>query len=135
MTEQFKIMVVDDNPSLSELVVETFNDEYRIFTFDSGEEALNNMDAVSPHLVLLDIMMPGMNGFEVCKAIRANKMHEGIKILFLSAKTALQDRLAGYEAAADDFLVKPFDTAELKAKVKVFYRLVEEEKKREQIVF
>ncbi len=125
MTEKYKIIVIDDNPSLCELVFESLKDDYEIYSFYSGEEALEQMIDVMPHVVLLDIMMPGIDGFEVCRRIRADDRISGIKVLFLSAKSSLEDRLTGYEVKADDFLVKPFDSEELKAKVGVYQILRE----------
>ena len=124
MTEKYKVMVIDDNPSLCELVSESLKDDYEIHPFYSGEEALDQMADVKPQVVLLDIMMPGMDGFEVCRRIRAEDRFSGIKVLFLSAKSSLEDRLTGYEVKGDDFLVKPFDCDELKAKVGVYFRLI-----------
>ncbi len=130
MTELYKIMIVDDNPSLCELVSETLIDDYEIFKFYSGEEALEHIKEVKPHVLLLDIMMPGLSGFEVCKKIREEATLPNLKILFLSAKSSIQDKLTGYDVKGDDYLVKPFDCDELKAKVGVYIRLIEEEEKR-----
>ena len=133
MTDRYRVLIVDDNPSLCELVSETLRESFDVFRCHSGEQALERIGEVMPHIVLLDIMMPGMNGFETCRRIREDGRMQSVKILFLSARASLQDRLTGYELQGDDYLSKPFDTEELKAKVGVYARLIREEEKRKAV--
>ncbi len=87
----------------------------------------------APGIVLLDIMIPGMDGYQVCQQMRAEPELEDTKIILISGKQALKDRLKGYEAGADDYLKKPFDKKELLAKISVFARLFQEEKKSRRV--
>ncbi len=89
----------------------------------SGEEALELLPQIRPDVVLLDIVMPGMNGYEVCRRIREHERHGLAKILLISGRGETPDRLEGYRAGADDFITKPYDNEELRAKVSVYLRL------------
>ncbi len=132
MTQTFRIMIVDDNETILDLLSTILEEDYEILACESGENALVEIHNFKPHILLLDIMMPGMNGYEVCRKIRADKTLSYTKILFLSARGMLEDRLKGYEVEADDYLVKPFENDELLAKIRVFIRLIREEEKRKQ---
>ncbi len=125
-------MIIDDNPSSRDLVSEILEDDYEISMFESGKDALAEIHQIMPHIILLDIMMPVMDGYEVCRRIRAEEALSEVKILFLSAKASLNDRLKGYEVKGDDYLIKPFEHAELQAKISVYIRLVMEKEKRKQ---
>lgn len=119
---QIKLLIVDDEKKNLNAVKRIFADEdYTLVTASDGKEALYQVEAHSPALVILDIMMPGMDGVEVCKKIK--KKHENTMVLLLSAKSSLKDRLAGYSANADDFLVKPYEPDELVAKANILLRL------------
>ncbi len=126
MKTQHKILAVDDDPINLEILEEILED-YDLLTASSGEEALEVAEVHQPDLILLDIMMPGMNGYEVCKKLRGNQDLKHAKIVLVSAKAMTSERLAGYEAGADDYLTKPFDSDELLAKVTVFLRLLSAE--------
>ncbi|MEA3361117.1 MAG: hybrid sensor histidine kinase/response regulator [Thermodesulfobacteriota bacterium] len=76
-----------------------------------------------PDLIILDIMMPGIDGYEVCSRLKSNTKTSGIMVLFLSAKMTLEDKLTGYDVDADDYIIKPYDPEELKAKVRILLRL------------
>lgn len=118
-----KILAVDDDPLNLEIIEELFAEEYTLTTASSGPEALEIAEKLRPDLVLLDIMMPGMDGYEVCKRIRSRETLKYTKVLLVSAKAMVSERLKGYESGADDYIVKPFDHAELGAKLRVFLRL------------
>ncbi|MBT4643548.1 MAG: response regulator [Deltaproteobacteria bacterium] len=133
MEFQQKILIVDDDKKNIKILSIMLADDYEVITATSGEEALDILESFIPDIVLLDIMMPGTDGYEVCRIIRTEKLLADIKILLVTAKTDLQDRLKGYEVGADDYITKPFTGDELLAKVKVFARLNEEENKLKQL--
>ncbi|MBU3915343.1 response regulator [bacterium] len=127
-----KILIVDDNKLNQKIIIEILKEDFTLETADDGEKALGIIQEFRPSIILLDIMMPGIDGYEVCKRVKQNTEYSNIKILLVSAKTTVEDRLRGYEVGADDYIVKPFDEDELFAKVSVFGRLVEEEEKRKE---
>ncbi len=117
-----KILIVDDNPSNVKILKERL-DDYQLEVAESGEEALDIAPRFRPDLILLDIMMPGIDGYEVCRLIRFDETLRGTKIIMVSAKAMRHERLDGYAAGADDYIAKPFDGQELLAKVRVYLRL------------
>ncbi|MFO1433075.1 MAG: response regulator [Candidatus Competibacteraceae bacterium] len=123
MSTKEKILIVDDNPTNIEILEEYLEDDYELAIATSGEEALQKAATFQPALILLDIMMPGMDGYEVCRRIRAHPQLCQAKIIIVSAKAMLTERLEGYTAGADDYITKPFDEEELLAKVRVYLRL------------
>jgi two-component system, sensor histidine kinase and response regulator len=123
MTTRSKILGVDDNPTNIEILEELLAEEYNFRAAKTGEEALKTAVEFRPDLILLDIMLPGINGYDVCRQLRANPALKYVKIIMVSAKAMTSERLRGYQAGADDYLVKPFDEEELTAKVKVYLGL------------
>ena len=124
MEHQDRILIVDDNPINVEILEEALLDEgYYLETAASGEEALEIVPDFNPALILLDVMMPGIDGYETCRRIRANPSLRHTKIILVSAKAMVSERLQGYEAGADDYICKPFDIEEFLAKVRVHLRL------------
>ena len=117
-----KILIVDDEQRNVNILLELLED-YQTATAANGDRALELVEDFQPDIVLLDIMMPGIDGFEVCKQIRSNSLCPFTKIILVSGRTQLSDRITGYRAGADDYVVKPFDQDELLAKIKVFTRL------------
>ncbi len=119
-----KILVVDDVPSILSYLKDILTDaNYEVATAGGGEEALAYLTSFKPDLILLDIIMPGMDGFEVCRKIRANPANDPVKIIMVSSKSELKERLKAYETGVDDYIGKPFDEHELLAKIHVFMRL------------
>ncbi|MEM7255549.1 MAG: response regulator [Pseudomonadota bacterium] len=116
------VLAVDDTDDNLFILRGFLGKHYNVHTAQDGEEALRVMPSLQPALVLLDVMMPGIDGFEVCRQIRKGPQSQ-TKVLMLSARDQLQDRLAGYEAGADDYITKPFDEQELLAKVSVYLKL------------
>ncbi|MBF0452629.1 MAG: hybrid sensor histidine kinase/response regulator [Candidatus Magnetomorum sp.] len=125
MKNTCKLMIVDDEPMnlfVFQDILSTY-DHYICEYVNSGEKALELCPVFCPDIILLDIMMSGIDGYEVCKKIRQNPKHQFLKIIMVSGKGMLEERLKGYEAGADDYIVKPFDNEELLAKINVFARL------------
>ena len=104
-----RVLVVDDDELICDLVSETLNFEgFEVETAFSGEQALRMLAQSHPDLVLLDIMMSGIDGFEVCRQILNNPATHHIPIIFLTAKGQFEDELRGYEEGAFDYITKPF---------------------------
>ena len=119
-----RVLVVDDILSNVKLLEAKLTSEYfEVVTAYSGLEALAKMDESEPDIVLLDVMMPGMDGFEVCRRIKANPKTAHVPVVMVTALDQPSDRVAGLEAGADDFLTKPVDDAALFARVRSLVRL------------
>jgi DNA-binding response OmpR family regulator len=117
------ILLVEDEPSVGELVRGYLGrDGYRVLWVRSGEEALVELERHPVRLVLLDIGLPGMDGFEVCRAMRSRSQ---VPILMLTARDEEPDRVVGLEVGADDYLTKPFSPRELAARIKAILRRTE----------
>ena len=123
MKQKHKILVVDDNEMNLTILEEILESDYTVRTCRSGEEALGVLSDFQPEIVLLDIMMPGIDGYEVCRRIRQEKKLAHTKVIMVSAKAMVGERLQGYEVGADDYVTKPFNDDELLSKVRVFLRL------------
>ena len=122
-----KILIVDDSPVNVNIIKHRLKDgNFELEKAYSGEEALTIATEFMPGLILLDIVMPGIDGYEVCRRIRRNPSFKNTKIIMVSTKTAIAGRLEGYEAGADDFVTKSVDKEELLAKVRVYLRLREQ---------
>ena len=120
-----RILVVDDEEKVLKSIQRIFLDEQDIELklVDNGAAALQEIQSFKPDAVLLDILMPGQDGYEICRIIKSDPRTTGVMVLLVSGKTALEDRLKGYEVAADDYITKPYDPEELKAKVRILLRL------------
>ncbi len=128
------ILIVDDNPHNLQVLGNLLREEkYEIEFAVSGEATLDWLKNRQFDLILLDINMPGMNGFEVCKKIRSNKETHEIPIIFLSAESERESILKGFEVGAQDFVIKPFDSRELLARVKTQLDLKSKTEKLEKI--
>ncbi|MDH3598060.1 MAG: hybrid sensor histidine kinase/response regulator [Candidatus Tectomicrobia bacterium] len=123
MTLHDRILIVDDHPGNVEILEDILADDYPLATASSGEDALILARTFRPALILLDIMMPGMDGYDTCRRLREMPTLRHTKIVMVSAKAMVNERLYGYEAGADDYVTKPFDLDELRAKVRVYLRL------------
>ncbi|MDO4323562.1 MAG: response regulator transcription factor [Lachnospiraceae bacterium] len=120
MIARQKILIVDDDENISELIslylTKEFYDTKIVY---DGESALREFDAFQPNLVLLDLMLPGIDGYQVCREIR---QRSNTPIIMLSAKGEVFDKVLGLELGADDYIIKPFDSKELVARVKAVLR-------------
>lgn len=122
-SKQPLVLAVDDDPVNLAVMGEVLDGHFELCTADSGEQALQVAAERRPDVILLDIMMPGMDGYQTCRLLRETEGLEHCKIMLVSAKTSTQDRIDGYAAGADDYVTKPFHPSELVAKVHVFLRL------------
>ncbi len=118
-----KILAVDDDPLGLEMLRLLLGADYQYLTAESGPAAIELATKQRPDVILLDLTMPGMDGYETCRKIREHPQLSYSKIMLLSGRDTTRERLAGYRAGADGFLPKPFDPEELLAKIAVFLRL------------
>ncbi len=115
-----KILIVDDDTNISELIsLYLIKECFETQTVEDGESALSAFKTFKPDLILLDLMLPGMDGYQVCREIRKDS---NIPIIMLSAKGEIFDKVLGLELGADDYMIKPFDSKELVARVKAVLR-------------
>jgi adenylate cyclase len=121
-----KILVVDDTPKNVKLLADVLSARgYVVTTASSGAEALRQVETEKPDLVLLDVVMPEMSGYEVCRKIRENSATEILPVIMVTALDPSEERIKGLDAGADDFLTKPINQAELLARVKSLLRIKE----------
>ncbi len=124
VTAPAKVLVVDDTPQNVKLLADLLSVKgYAVVTAASGPEALDKVEAERPDIVLLDVMMPQMSGYEVCKRIRDNPATGILPVVMVTALDPSQERIKGLEAGADDFLTKPVNHAELLARVRSLVRV------------
>lgn len=125
-----KIMIVDDDPNISLLLEITLktNNEYEVIKCPDGEKALELVAKEKPNLILLDIMMPGMDGYEVCQRIKSSPETKFVSIIILSSMRGMQDKIKGMNLGADDYIVKPFNPDELLIRIRAQLRIRELEK-------
>ncbi|MBN2457819.1 response regulator [Candidatus Woesearchaeota archaeon] len=122
------VLIVDDEPHVVDLVaLSIISCRYNIIKAYSGLDALEKVYTETPDIIILDLMMPGINGYEVCKRLKENALTQHIPIIILSAKGQLSDKLEGMRFGADDYITKPFDPMELEARVKVMLRRVKQD--------
>lgn len=121
------ILVVDDEQDIRELIrYNLAKDGFRVEAVASGEEALRRVRALAPDLIVLDLMLPGVDGLEVCKRLKADRATARIPVIMLTAKGEDADVVAGLELGADDYVVKPFSPRVLLARIKAVLRRREE---------
>jgi len=121
-----KILIVDDEPFNLDLLEQELTDQgYVIERANDGAEALQKVPSFLPDLILLDYMMPKMNGIEVVKQLKQDERYKGIPVILLTAKASQEDKVRGLDAGADDYVVKPFESFELLARVRSMMRIKE----------
>jgi two-component system cell cycle sensor histidine kinase/response regulator CckA len=124
MESDSTILIVDDEQSVREIIAGMLEDHgYNLALAGSGSEAIARATELTPDLILLDVMMPDIDGFEVCRRLRADPLLAEVPIIMITALNDLDSRLRGIEAGADDFISKPFNQAELRARVRTITRL------------
>ncbi|MCK4670373.1 MAG: response regulator [Nanoarchaeota archaeon] len=112
------ILVVDDEPHIVNLIRLSLQDDFNVIIANSGNEALQKATEIKPDLITMDIMMPGMSGFEAVEELKKSPETKSIPIVFLSAKDKMNDLYAGMKVGGDDFITKPFEPEELNERLK-----------------
>ncbi len=133
--EKIKILLVDDEPDIIEII--KFNLEkkgYKIYTASDGVEAIKILEKIVPHLIIIDVMMPNMDGIETCEQLRKDNRFSNTIIMFLSARGEDFSYVAAFEAGADDYVTKPIKPKVLVSKVKALLRRFKGENKKENIL-
>ena len=119
-----KILVVEDEYSINDiLTIALINEGYEVESFFDGKSALKRIKVFKPDLVLLDLMLPDIDGFEICKQISKDHL-----VIMITARDSIFDKIIGLELGADDYIVKPFEIKEVLARVKALFRSIEKEK-------
>lgn len=118
-----KILVVDDDKHILDLLTYALErEDYSVFTARSGDKAFEQAVILKPDLIILDVMLPGQDGYSICRALRADERTQSIPVIMLSARGEELDRVLGLELGADDYVTKPFSVRELVARVKARLR-------------
>jgi phosphoserine phosphatase RsbU/P len=113
-----RVLIVDDAKLNIDILVQALRDEYKLSVALDGAAALCSIEKSTPDLVLLDIVMPGLNGYEVCRQLRAQESTRDLPVMFLSSLEDVKDKTQGFEVGGNDYLTKPFDVLEVKARVR-----------------
>ena len=116
------IYIVEDEPDLRDALVYNFQNDFKVKSFGNGETCLEKLQKKKPDLIILDIMLPGMSGLDLCRKIRASDELNNIAIILLTAKGEEIDRIVGFEIGADDYVTKPFSVRELILRAKVILK-------------
>tara|TARA_B100000886_G_scaffold157229_1_gene107132 strand:+ start:1897 stop:2577 length:681 start_codon:yes stop_codon:yes gene_type:complete len=118
-----KLFIVEDEPDLRDTLKYNFENEgFKVEAFSNGESFLDILQKNKPHLVILDLMLPGVSGLDVCRELRSNDNYAEIGVVMLTAKSEEVDRIVGFELGADDYVTKPFSVRELILRVKVLLK-------------
>ena len=118
-----KVFIVEDEPDLRDTLQYNFENEgFKVKSFPNGESFLETIKNDKPNLVILDLMLPGISGLDVCRDLRMNEVNENVSVVMLTAKSEEIDRIVGFELGADDYVTKPFSVRELILRVKVLLK-------------
>lgn len=123
MKTKQKVLIVDDNSTNLMILGELLQEEYEVFVANSGENALRQVESNRPDLILLDILMPGMDGYEVCRRLKEEHGTKKIPIIFITAKDTEEDEVKGLDLGAVDYITKPFRLPIVKARVRTHLEL------------
>lgn len=123
--KQCTLLISDDTDSNIDILVEAFADDYDVMVATDGPSTLEAVEKVMPDLILLDVMMPGMDGFEVCRRLKKEKRFQEMPIIFLTAMDQLSSKEEGFSAGGVDYVTKPFDIVEVKARVQTHISLLQ----------
>jgi len=132
--EKQTILVVDDTPENIDVLVGTLKDDYHVKAAINGEMALKIIHATPPDIILLDIMMPGIDGYEVCRRLKADYTTRHIPVIFITAKIGVQDELMGLELGAVDYITKPISPPIVRARVKTHLALYDQNRELDEKV-
>ncbi|MEC8326376.1 MAG: response regulator [Pseudomonadota bacterium] len=116
------VLAIDDDKLIHQIIEKTLTDNNQVSHAYNGEEGIKMARDTHPDIILLDVEMPGINGFEVCSKLKQQLDTQDIPIMFLSSRSSLEERIKGYNSGADDYIVKPFETEELLARIKVLHQ-------------
>jgi two-component system alkaline phosphatase synthesis response regulator PhoP len=129
------ILIVEDEKDIIKMLEYNLNKEgFKTLSSRNGEEALDSAKANHPDLIILDLMLPGMDGLEVCKSLKSDVKTASIPIIMLTAKSQESDKIVGLELGADDYITKPFSPRELIARIKAVLRRVKEKDKLPEVL-
>ncbi|MBI4650111.1 response regulator [Candidatus Desantisbacteria bacterium] len=129
MSKKDRILIVDDDPDIRELLSQSLNsDLFEIALAENGEETLRMVGQQKPDLIILDIMMPGIDGLEVCRRLKENPATSNIPVLMLTAKSGVGDKIEGFVTGAEEYITKPFDPMNVEARVATILRRVKRER-------
>lgn len=117
MNSDYKVLIVDDDAMNVDILTDDLEEKYTVKSADSGEEAIKIIPEFRPDVILLDIMMSGMDGYEVCRKIRADETYNSVRIILISGRAMENERQKGFEVGADDYITKPFDVDEISYKI------------------
>lgn len=128
MESAFKVCVVDDDPAVRDIICAMLDPDYPVEAFESAEACQAALTDTLPDLLLLDINLPGMNGYTFCQQIKSDGRLRKMPVIFVSGHDSPEERIAGYDAGGEDFIVKPFEPEELLRKVKVAQQIVQNQR-------
>lgn len=124
MSQNNKVLIVDDEPYGFDVIeAHLFREDYELIYLSSGQEALNQLDNIQPDVILLDVMMPGLDGIQTCSQIKSNRHWQPIPIIMVTALNSPEDLARAFAAGADDFITKPVSGIELRARVRSMMRI------------
>ena len=130
-----RIFIVEDEPDLRDTLSFNFENEgFKVSSFPDGEKCLTSVNKNKPDLIILDLMLPGINGLDVCREIRSKEENNDVSIIMLTAKGEEIDRIVGFELGADDYVTKPFSVRELILRVKVLLKKRSDNQSAEKIL-
>lgn len=133
--QDIKILLVDDEPDILEILSYNLSSEgYQVFTAKNGADGVEKAKKKNPHLIILDVMMPEMDGIEACEILRKTKGLENVIIAFLTARNEDYSQVAGFDAGADDYITKPIKPKVFLSKVKALLRRLKDDDKTEEIM-
>ncbi len=129
------ILLVDDQPGNLKVLLDLLKEQqFHVFIADCGERALSTLNNIEPDLILLDVMMPGMNGFDTCKRIKADDRWAPIPVIFMTALDDVEDKLAGFGVGGVDYITKPFQRVEVLARINTHIALRKKDRERDRLI-
>lgn len=123
----YKILSVDDEPINQAIVEELFSSNFEVALVSSGEECLQDIRDIQPDLILMDVSMQGIDGYDTCRELKKLEQIRDIPVIFVSARGTLEDKIKGHEAGGHDYITKPFNHSELEVKIKQIIKTVKQQ--------